>query len=57
MTREPTSSIAKLAWATARRERNQAVNACINENKARTHGKATHGRRCYRCHKAWNKTK
>ena len=35
--------------ARARRERNLAAGECINQNKAGTHGKATHGVRCKRC--------
>jgi hypothetical protein len=38
-----------------RREANKAAGRCINENKAGTHGTATHGSRCKACdlvHKA-----
>lgn len=36
--------------AASRRERNQAAKLCINETQDRTHGLATHGIRCARCH-------
>lgn len=32
-----------------RRDRNAANGDCINETLEGTHGKATNGRRCYRC--------
>ena len=33
-----------------RRDRNRAAGLCINENKAGTHGRATHGCRCQHCY-------
>lgn len=33
-----------------RRARNEAAGRCINENQRGTHGLATHGKRCHRCH-------
>ncbi len=39
----------KLNYNKTRRDRNKAVGACLNENKARTHGPATHGKLCGRC--------
>lgn len=38
------------ADAATRRERNQAAGLCINETQDGTHGLATHGVRCARCH-------
>jgi hypothetical protein len=35
--------------AKKRRDRNFDAGRCINENKAGTHGLATHGCRCQRC--------
>lgn len=37
--------------AKKRRRKNAIDNSCINENKKRTHGIATHGVRCKACHR------
>lgn len=39
-------------WSRIRRERNRANGDCINNDLSDTHGKATHGVRCARCHEA-----
>ena len=36
--------------AKARRDANRAAGRCVNDNAAGTHGPATHGCRCLRCH-------
>jgi len=35
------------------RRSNIADGMCINENQRKTHGPATHGVRCERCHDVW----
>jgi hypothetical protein len=44
-------------WSRIRRERNRANGDCINETLDDTHGKATHGVRCSKCHEAHRRSR